>query len=291
MEQTPIVIKASGLALGKGVTVCKTLEEAKQALKEAMVDKVFGDSGNEVVIEEFLTGPEFSVHAFCDGKNFKLLPTAQDHKAINDGDEGPNTGGMGTVAPLPWVTEELMEQISSLIVKPALDGLAKLGSPFVGLLYPGLMMTKDGPKVIEFNARFGDPECQSYMRLLKTDLMDILEASLDGKLDEITIEWENKFACCIALASGGYPGKYEKGLPITGIEESEKLEDIIVFHAGTILQYSNIVTNGGRVLGVTAVADNLKTALDKAYAAVKLIHFEGMHYRTDIGQKSLTTTG
>jgi phosphoribosylamine---glycine ligase len=290
-----------------------------------MVDKIFGDSGNQVVIEEFLEGQEFSVHAFCDGKNFKLLPTAQDHKAVDNGDQGPNTGGMGTVAPLTWVTEELMQQVSSTIIKPALEGLAKLGSPFVGLLYPGLMMTKDGPKVIEFNARFGDPETQSLMRLLKTDLLDILEASVDGKLNDINIEWENKFVCCIVLTSGGYPAKYEKGLPISGVEEAAKLDDVIIFHAGTLLRDSNrvdtgrtnstitagektydvhqtqlvsipllskeglgeVITNGGRVLGVTAVADNLQSALNKAYAAVKLIHFEGMHYRKDIGAKSL----
>lgn len=290
VEPRRIVIKASGLALGKGVTVCKTLDEAKEALKNIMLNKIHGNAGSEVVIEEFLTGQEFSVHAFCDGKTFKLLPTSQDHKTVYDNDQGPNTGGMGTIAPLPWVSDEMMDKISSSIVKPALQSLKDLGSPFVGLLYPGLMMTEDGPKVIEFNSRFGDPECQSYMRLLKTDLLDILEACVDGNLDKINIEWKNKFACCIALASKGYPGKYEKGLPITGVEQAEKLDDVIVFHAGTMILGSTIVTNGGRVLGVTAVADTLKSALNKAYAAVKLIHFEGMHYRTDIGAKSLTST-
>ena len=292
MEQdnSPIVIKASGLALGKGVTVCKTLDEAKQALKEAMVDKVFGDSGNQVVIEEFMTGIEFSVHAFCDGKNFKLLPTSQDHKTVFDDDKGPNTGGMGTIAPLPWVTDELMNEIAEKIIKPTLSGLRDVACPFMGLLYPGLMLTKDGPKVIEFNARFGDPETQSYMRLLKTDLLDILEACVDGKLNEINVQWENKFACCIALASGGYPGKYEKGFPITGIEEAEKMDDVIVFHAGTAVKDGKLVTNGGRVVGVTAIGNDLKSALDKAYSAIKLINFEGMHYRTDIGQKSLPKT-
>ncbi len=288
-----IVIKASGLALGKGVAVCQNLDEAKKFLADVMVKKIFGASGSTVVIEEFLEGMEFSIHAFSDGKTFQLLPPSQDHKAILDADKGPNTGGMGTIAPLPWVKQDLMNQVAERIVKPALEGMKKNGSVFEGLLYPGLMMTKDGPKVIEFNCRFGDPETQSYMRLLKTDLFDILDASVNGKLSEINIEWESKFACCIVLASGGYPGEYKKGLPITGVKEAEKLDDIIVFHAGTTRGASSgtedapLATNGGRVLGVTAVADDLKTALLKAYAAVKLINFEGMHYRKDIGQKSL----
>jgi phosphoribosylamine--glycine ligase len=311
--QKPLVIKASGLALGKGVAVCKTLDEAKKFLRDVMVNKIFGGSGSQVVIEEFLQGQEFSIHAFCDGKNFQLLPSSQDHKPIYDGGLGPNTGGMGTIAPVPWVSELMMNEVSSRIVKPALEGLKNLDSPFVGLLYPGLMLTspnlsseeeRNGPssppfkggarggyiKVIEFNARFGDPETQSYMRLLKTDLLDILEACVDGKIADIKIEWSKKSACCIVLASGGYPGKYEKGKIITGIEQAEKMDGIAIFHAGTILLDSNIVTNGGRVLGVTAVADNLQTALNKAYAAVKLIHFDGMQYRTDIGMKSLLNT-
>lgn len=296
---SPIVIKASGLALGKGVAVCKTLAEAKQFLQDVMVKKIFGDSGSTVVIEEFLQGMEFSVHAFSDGKSYKIFPPAQDHKTIYDGDQGPNTGGMGTVAPLPWMTGPIMDDISMEIVRPALKGLKKLGSPFAGLLYPGVMMTKNGPKVIEFNSRFGDPECQSYMRLLKTDLLDILEACVDGKLADISIEWDTKYACCIVLASGGYPGHYERGLPITGVDEASKLEDIFIFHAGTKLASipsplegrvrEGLVTNGGRVLGVTSVADDLQEALNKAYAAIKLINFEGIHYRKDIGQKSLTT--
>ncbi|MFA6394115.1 MAG: phosphoribosylamine--glycine ligase [Patescibacteria group bacterium] len=283
----PIVIKASGLALGKGVTVCQTLEQAETALKESMLDKVFGESGSTVVIEECLVGPEFSVHAFCDGKSYKLFPTAQDHKPVFDGGKGPNTGGMGTIAPVPWVTEEIMDIIELKVVKPVLEGLKNEGTPFVGLIYPGIMQTKDGPKVIEYNCRFGDPETQSYIRLLKTDLYDILDASVDGKLDEVEIEWYPGFACCVALASGGYPGPYEKGKEITGIEEAEKQDDIIVFHAGTKLDNGKILTAGGRVLGVTATADTLRGALDKAYAAIKLINFPGMHYRTDIGQQSL----
>ncbi len=282
-----IVIKASGLALGKGVSICETLDEAKLALKNAMVDKIFGESGSEVVVEEFLQGMEFSAHAFCDGKNFKMLPSSQDHKRIFDGDKGPNTGGVGTIAPLPWVTSQMMEQISSQIVQPTLEVLKNMGTPFVGLLYPGLMMTKSGPRVIEFNCRFGGPECESYMRILKTDLFDILEACVNGTLNEINIEWHPTYACCIILCSKGYPGDYEKGFEITGIEEANKLDDVIVFHAGTIIHSCMIVTNGGRVLGVTATGDNLQSALDKAYSAIKLIKFEGMHYRKDIGAKSL----
>lgn len=285
----PIVIKASGLALGKGVTIAETLEEAQNALHKILVDKIFGEGSNEVVIEEFLRGLEFSTHAFCDGKNFKMLPSSQDHKRIFNGNKGPNTGGIGTIAPLPWVTGEDMETISKTIVAPILEQLKKNGSPFTGLLYPGLMMTKDGPKVIEFNCRFGGPECESYMRILKTDLFDILETCVNGTLDTINIEWENKYACCIILCSQGYPDKYEKGKAITGIDKAEALDDIIVFHAGTVIHSRMTVTNGGRVLGVTAVDNTLRGALDKAYAAIKLINFEGMHYRTDIGAASLST--
>lgn len=288
-QYLPSVIKASGLALGKGVMICQTMEEAEKFLRDLMVDKIYGEAGAEVIIEQFLEGQEFSVHAFSDGNSFQIFPASQDHKRILDGDLGPNTGGMGTIAPLPWVTADDMEKIKSEIVQKTLDELKKRGTSFAGLLYPGIMKTNQGPKVIEFNARFGDPECQSYMRLLKTDLLDILEASVAGKLSEINIEWEPKFACCIVLASAGYPGKIEKGFPITGIEKAEQLEDVVVFHAGTTIKDDQLVTNGGRVLGVTAIADDLQSALHKAYGAVKLIHFEGMQYRTDIGQKTLTS--
>ncbi|MFA6106688.1 MAG: phosphoribosylamine--glycine ligase [Patescibacteria group bacterium] len=283
----PIVIKASGLAQGKGVTVCQTLEEAEVALKDAMVNKIFGEAGNTVVIEECIYGPEYSIHAFTDGKTFKMFPSSQDHKPVFDGGKGPNTGGMGTIAPVPWVTSEVMDEVSKKVVGPVLKGLEKAGALFVGLIYPGMMETQNGSKVIEFNCRFGDPETQSYIRLLKSDLYEILDASVDGRLDEVEIEWHPGFACCVALASGGYPGSYEKGKEITGIEEAEKMDDIIVFHAGTKLENGKIVTNGGRVLGVTAKADTLRGALDKAYAAIKLINFDGMHYRTDIGLESL----
>jgi len=298
-----VVIKASGLALGKGVVICNTQKEAESTLQQIMVEKIFGESGGEVVIEEFLQGMEFSAHAFCDGKTFQLLPCSQDHKRIFDNDQGPNTGGVGTIAPLHWMTDEIIQQISTTIVAPILKALQDNGTPFTGLLYPGLMLTKSGPKVIEFNCRFGGPECESYMRILKTDLLDILEACVNGSLDKVKIEWHSGYACCIILCTDGYPGKYEKGKEITGIAEAEKLPGVVVFHAGTVFslprrgegaptrvgagEVESVLTAGGRVLGVTAVGKTLQAALAEAYAAIKLIHFDGMHYRSDIGKKSL----
>lgn len=288
-KDLPVVIKASGLALGKGVAVCHTKEEAEKFLRDVMVEKIFGDSGNEVVIEEFLDGREFSAHALADGKTFLMFPPSQDHKAIFDGGLGPNTGGMGVIAPLPWVSEEAMTEIKNHVVYRALEGLKDIGITFNGLLFPGVMLTKNGPKVIEFNSRFGDPECEVYMRLLKNDLFDVLLACAEGRLSDVNLEWQEGFACCIMLASGGYPGKYEKGLPISGIQEAEKMDDVIIFHAGTKIDGGGLVTNGGRVLGVTATGETLKSALNKAYSAIKLIHFQGMQYRKDIGAKSLTS--
>ena len=282
-----IVIKASGLALGKGAFVCRTLEDAETALRQIMVDKVFGAAGGQVVVEEFLEGPEVSIHAVSDGKTYKLFPSAQDHKTIFENDQGPMTGGIGMIAPVPWVTFAQMKEIEERVVKPALAGMASEGRPFAGLLYPGLKMTKNGPKVLEFNARFGDPESQSYLRLLKSDLLDLLYASATGTLGKLQLEWAPGFSVCVVLVSGGYPGKYEKGKKITGIAEAEKLPGIKVFHAGTALKGGELVTNGGRVLGVSAVGTTLQGALDQAYQAVKLIKFEGMQYRTDIGQASL----
>ena len=286
----PIVIKASGLALGKGVYVCRTTQEADQALKEIMLDKQFGDSGAEVVIEEFLDGQEISIHALCDGTNFILFPPSQDHKQIGEGDTGPNTGGMGVIAPVPWVSQEVMDEIGRTIVRPTLDALAARGAPFVGILYPGLKMTSSGPKVLEFNARFGQPECEAYMRLLKTDLLDLCESSIDGKVNSLNIEWNEDFAANIVLASGGYPGQYKKGLPITGIEEAAKIPGVVVFHVGTVKKRGFVnpfVTAGGRVLAITAVGDTLKDALERAYAAADKIHFEGKYLRRDIGAKAL----
>lgn len=286
-QGAPIVIKASGLALGKGVYVCRTKEEAETALSEIMIQKKFGESGNEVVIEEFLEGQEVSIHTFCAGQNYKIFPASQDHKTIFENDIGPNTGGMGTVAPLPWVTPELLKNIEKTVVEPALRGLGKLGINYIGCLYPGLMITQNGPKVLEFNARFGDPETQTYMRLLETDLIDIIEASLEGRLWEINIAWRPGFAVCIVLASSGYPGEYKKGFIVAGVEEAEKIPEVVVFHAGTKYSEGEIVTNGGRVLGVTATGETLEKALQKAYQACGIINFEGKHYRKDIGAKSL----
>ncbi len=284
-QKLPLVVKASGLALGKGVIIGQTKEEIVQALENIMIKKIFGNAGDRVVIEEYLSGKEISIHAFCDGKNAVLFPTAQDHKPIFDGNRGPNTGGMGTIAPVPWADSALIEQIKKTIIIPVLNGLKKRGQEFKGVLYPGLMITKDGPKVLEFNARFGDPETQSYMRLLKSDLVEIFMACVEGRLSKLEIEWENKSTCCIVLASQGYPGKYQKGEVIYGLD-SIKDPSIQVFHAGTALRNNKVITNGGRVLGVTATGSDLPEALKKAYQAVgdHGIHFTGMQYRTDIGK-------
>ena len=285
---TPIVVKASGLARGKGAYVCKTLAQAEDALAEIMLQRVHKDAGNAVVIEEFLDGQEISIHAFCDGKTFVLLPPAEDHKPIGEGDEGKNTGGMGTIAPLSWVSAGTMRVVGEQIVRKTLNALAKRGRPFAGLLYPGLKMTASGSKVLEFNARFGDPETQSYMRLLKTDLFGILEACVDGTLAQLTIEWHSGFAACVVLASGGYPDEYRKGVPISGVAEAERVPDVVLFHAGTSFD-GELKTSGGRVLGVTAIGGTLRDALLRAYEAVQLIQFGGMQYRRDIGAKALAT--
>lgn len=287
-QSLPIVVKASGLALGKGVIIAQTLDEANEALENMMVKKVFGEAGSEVVIEEFMIGPEVSTHAFSDGVTYKAFPTAQDHKKIGEGDEGLNTGGMGTIAPVPFVDEALFAMIKNTIMLPTLVGMEHDGNNYEGVLYPGLMLTSDGPKILEYNARFGDPETQSYMRLLDTDLLDIVDAVIDHKLVELEINWKEGFACTIVLASGGYPENYEKGKLITGIDEAEMDNDIIVFHAGTKLNdKGELVTNGGRVLGVSATGATLEEALAKAYKACTKINFEGMYYRHDIGKKAL----
>lgn len=286
-QGAPIVVKASGLALGKGAYVCMTMQEAESALDEIMVKKVHKEAGDEVVIEEYLDGPEISTHALCDGKNYVMFPSSQDHKRALDGDEGKNTGGMGTIAPLPWVTAETMDAVAREVVEPTLKAMAARGTPFKGLLYPGLMMTAKGPRVLEYNARFGDPETQVYMRLLKTDLLDLFDACIDGTLDTLSIEWSQGYAANIVLASGGYPDAYKKGLPITSIEDAEKIPGVVVFHAGTRFQGESLETSGGRVLGVSAVGGTLKEALEIAYQAADLIQFEGKHLRRDIGAKSL----
>jgi phosphoribosylamine--glycine ligase len=282
----PIVVKVSGLALGKGVFICQNLEEAKDALDNILNKKTFGEAGNEVVIEEFLTGPEISTHAFSDGKTYSIFPTSQDHKRIGENDTGPNTGGMGTVAPLPIVSVELLKEIEETIIAPTLSMMDKDGNNFSGVLYPGLMLTPDGPRILEYNARFGDPETQTYMRLLDTDILDIIDACIDGTLDKIKIKWKSLSACTIVLASGGYPESYEKGKIISGIENASGDGNIIIFHAGTKYDSErNLITNGGRVLGVSAVDSTLEEALACAYKAVAKISFEKMYYRKDIGKK------
>lgn len=285
-QKFPLVVKASGLALGKGVIIAHNLNEAEQALEKIMNEKIFGSAGAEVVVEEFLVGKEISIHAFCDGETAILFPAAQDHKRIFDGDQGPNTGGMGTIAPVPWVSKEAIEEIERKVVKPTIQALKKRGRLFQGVLFPGVMITDQGPKVIEFNARFGDPETEVYMRILETDLVEILLACTNGTLKKQKITWSDKFACCVVCASGGYPGKYETGKIINGLNAVHD-KSVVIFHAGTKTEADKVITNGGRVLGITAVGENLKTALSKSYNAIKSISLEGMQYRKDIGNKSL----
>lgn len=279
----PLVVKADGLALGKGVVIAHTQEEAEAAIREIMVEKVFGEAGNIVVIEEFLTGPECSIHALVDGSGYSLFPDAKDHKRALEGDKGLNTGGMGTISPSRVVDAVMRERIRTEVLDPFVRGLAADSLHFSGMLFPGLMMTPKGPRVLEFNCRFGDPETQSLMRRLKSDLLDLIEATIDGKLSSVAPEWESRAAVCIVLASGGYPGPIEKGKVITGIEEASKDPDIVVFHAGTARKEGKVVTNGGRVLGVTALGATLEEARTKAYAAADKISFEGKQLRRDIG--------
>lgn len=285
-QTAPIVVKADGLAAGKGVTVAQTMEEAKQAVREMMSGGRFGAAGNKVVIEEFLSGEELTLMAFVDGEVVLPMVPAQDHKAVFDGDQGPNTGGMGAYSPVPQMTEEQIQQAVDTILKPTAKALVSEGRPFSGILYAGLMMTAQGPKVIEFNARFGDPETQVVLPRLKTDLVEIMEATHNHSLDQVKLEWHDEAAVTVILASEGYPGDYEKGKVITGTEQFTSSFDIILFHAGTALENGELKTSGGRVLAVTALSGALKEAQEKAYQAVKSIHFEGMHYRKDIAAKA-----
>lgn len=279
----PIVVKASGLAEGKGVVVAESLPEARQAVEDMMINKIFGEAGSVVVIEDFLPGQEVSMHALCDGKTAVLFPASQDHKQIFDGDKGPNTGGMGVFAPVPWVSQGHLQTIETEIVQPVLQGLSEAVEPFVGCLYPGLMIDGNQVRVVEFNARFGDPEAQTYMRLLEGDLYEILLACSKGELKPEQVAWKNETAVTVALASAGYPGKYEKGLNISGLEAAAAEPDVILFHAGTTQVESGFATSGGRVLYVTATGSDIEAARAKAYAAIKHINFEGMQYRSDIG--------
>ncbi|MGL4611637.1 MAG: phosphoribosylamine--glycine ligase, partial [Trueperaceae bacterium] len=278
-QHKPLVVKASGLAAGKGVIVCDTADEAKAAVKRILVDKEFGDAGKQLIIEERMTGKEVSVMAFCDGKTVKLMPPARDHKRIFDNDEGPNTGGMGAFTPLSDVDDALLEKIRKTVLEPTIAAMNAQGTPYSGVLYAGIMLTPDGPKVLEFNCRFGDPETQVILPLLKTDLLEVLEACVDGTLDKVKLEWHKDACITVVAASKGYPSDYSKGLPI-----SLSTTDELIFHAGTAEQNGTIETSGGRVLSVSSVAPSLEAARDKAYATLTQIHFDGMHYRRDIGE-------
>lgn len=281
----PIVLKADGLALGKGVLICNTLEEAKAGVQEIMLDKHFGDAGNSMVIEEYITGPEVSVLSFVDGKTVKLMTSAQDHKRAKDGDQGLNTGGMGTFSPSPFYTEEIDEYCKKYIYQPTVDAMAAEGREFKGVIFFGLMLTPEGPRVLEFNARFGDPETQVVLCRMKNDIMDVVDACIDGTLDQVELQFEDNAAVCVVLASEGYPISYQKGFEITGLESFEGKEDYYCFHAGSKFdREGHIVTNGGRVLGVTAKGTTLKEARAKAYDAVQWVSFENKYMRSDIGK-------
>ena len=282
-QGAPIVVKADGLALGKGVVVAQTVEEAQGAVRAMMGDHKFGQAGAKVVIEECMTGPEVTVLAFCDGEHILPMPSSQDHKRAYDGNQGPNTGGMGAISPSPNYTPEIAKRCMEDIFLPTVAALKAEGRPFHGVIYFGLMLTPQGPKVVEYNARFGDPECQAVLSLLDSDLMELFLACRSGTLDQVDVRWKDGASCCLVLASGGYPNSYEKGYPITGLEEAGRTAT--VFHAGTKLgQDGAVLTNGGRVLGVTATGANLEEAIQGAYAAAKYIHFTDMHFRTDIGR-------
>lgn len=283
----PAVIKADGLALGKGVVIAQNEEEAFAAIHSMMEDRIFGESGSRIVIEEFLTGPEVSVLCFTDGKTVKPMISSMDHKRALDGDNGPNTGGMGTVAPNPYYTPEIAQTCMETIFLPTIRAMQTENRPFQGCLYFGLMLTEKGPKVIEYNCRFGDPETQVVLPLLETDMVDILLAIWNGTLDQLDISWKKECAACVVMASGGYPKKYETGLPISGLDKNGQTTGCFVYHAGTKLENDQILTAGGRVLGVTATGATLPQALETAYSCVKSIAFDHAHYRTDIGQRAL----
>ena len=280
----PIVLKADGLALGKGVLICNTLEEAKAGVKEIMLDKKFGASGNTMVVEEFMTGREVSVLSFVDGKTIKTMTSAQDHKRAKDGDQGLNTGGIGTFSPSPFYTKEVDEFCRKYVYQKTVDAMAAEGREFKGIIFFGLMLTEDGPKVLEYNARFGDPEAQVVLPRMKNDLIDVIEACIDGTLDQVDLQFEDNAAVCVVLASDGYPVAYEKGLPITGLDEFKKHEGYYCFHAGTKFDGDQIVTNGGRVLGVTAKGATLKEARANAYKATEWVQFDNKYMRHDIGK-------
>jgi phosphoribosylamine--glycine ligase len=290
----PCVVKADGLAAGKGVVVAKTIEEAKQAVNSIMQERIFGDSGNRVIIEDCLEGQEASIIVLTDSKQVIPLASSQDHKRVFDNDQGGNTGGMGAYSPAPVVTQELFKEILNNVIHKTIDGLAKEGIDYRGVLYAGIMFTKEGPKVLEFNVRFGDPETQAILPRLKSDLLEVILATAEGKLSRYkNLEWDTRACVCVVCASGGYPGEYEKGKEIFGLDEAAKMKDVFVFHAGTTLVRSSefavpsFLTNGGRVLGVTGLGNTIKVAIDNTYQAVDKIHFEGIHYRKDIGARAI----
>ena len=282
----PCVVKADGLAAGKGVIICMTREEADKAIEDMLTDHAFGDASATIVIEEYMVGPEVSVLAFADGKSVLPMVSAQDHKRIFDGDKGPNTGGMGAYSPAPVYTEALSAEVNKTIIEPTIAAMAAEGTPFTGILYTGLMLTEKGPRVLEYNVRFGDPETQPIMVRMKSDIVELFQACVDGKLDEAMLEWHDEAAVCVIMASGGYPASSEKGVPIHGLDDIAA-EEAIVFHSGTAEKDGEIVTNGGRVLGVTAKDATIKGAIDKAYAAVEKINFDHMQFRRDIGARAL----
>ncbi len=282
-----VVVKAAGLAKGKGVFVCDEPAQGIIAAEKIMCDKIFGNAGEKIIVEDKLLGQEASILAFVDGRNIYVLESSQDHKPIGDGDTGPNTGGMGAYSPAPIVTEKIMSQIIREILVPIVDGMNKNGTPYRGILYAGIMITQGGPRVLEFNVRFGDPETQPILARLKSDLLEAMLATCDGRLDKITLEWDSQAAVCVIMASGGYPDDYEKGKIITGLEDVEKIQNVIVFHAGTAEKNGKIVTAGGRVLGVTALGNDIGEARKKAYSAVEKIKFEKAYYRKDIADKAI----
>jgi len=283
----PVVIKAAGLAKGKGVVVCDDPSDGILVAEKIMCGKEFGSAGDRIIVEDKLLGEEVSILAFVDGHNIYVMESSQDHKPIGDGDTGPNTGGMGAYSPAPVVTEELMDKITREILVPVVDGLNRNGTPYKGVLYAGLMITGGGPRVLEFNVRFGDPEAQPILIRLKSDLLEVCLAVCEGRLDEVTLEWDQRPAVCVVMASGGYPGDYEKGRIITGLKEAEQLQDVVVFHAGTKKQNGDVVTDGGRVLGVTALGDGIRQAKVRAYQAIDRIQFEGAYWRRDIADKAM----
>lgn len=286
-QGAPIVVKANGLAAGKGVVVAMSEAQAVAAVDDIMVDAVFGEAGRSIVIEEFMVGEEASFFAFTDGKNILPLASSQDHKPVFDNDKGPNTGGMGAYSPAPVVTEDLAEEIIAAIVRPTIDGMAQEGSPYVGILYVGLMIAGGQARVVEFNARFGDPEAQPLLVRMKSDIVPVLHACARGDLAGVELEWHDKAAVCVVMASGGYPASYEKGFEISGLDVAGAMEDVVVFHAGTSFENGKVVNHGGRVLGVTGLGPTVGAAIDRAYQGVAKIHWQGVHFRTDIGRKAL----